>query len=285
MTRRRNPPPHIIALSSYVAHGSVGLRAVMALGQATGAKITALPSVVLSNHLGYDARAKQSVEVSALEDMLNALTGNGATAHVDGVLIGYLPSAAHVAFAAHLIDEVKAFNPACTVLVDPVMGDDPGGFYVEASVSDAIRDTLVRRADVITPNRFELAFLSGATVADSGSAITAGRTLAGTWPVKVFATSIPAGPQHLSNLSLAGASVHRATTPKADRAPHGTGDLFAASVLLNLLDGASDADALKQATSTVRHVLTHSTASRELALERLDRDAIDRLSTTVETLA
>ncbi len=52
----------------------------------------------------------------------------------------------------------RAAGPA--VLCDPVIGDH-GGLYVPEAVATAIRDRLMPLATLATPNRFELAWLTG----------------------------------------------------------------------------------------------------------------------------
>jgi pyridoxine kinase len=135
--------------------------------------------------------------------MLDALDANGWLGEIDGILTGYLPSAAHVVFAADAVRRIRARSPRALFLCDPVLGDDPKGLYVATEAADAVRDIVLPLADIATPNRFELSWLSGTEVTDIGSAIAAARKLA---PETVIATSIPEGHAALGAIRPRGAA-------------------------------------------------------------------------------
>ena len=89
---------------------------------------------------------------------------NGWLDRVDAVLTGYLPSAAHVAFAAGLIERLRASSPAPRIIVDPILGDAPKGLYIAEEAARATRERLLPLADVLTPNAFELSWLAARPV-------------------------------------------------------------------------------------------------------------------------
>src|SRR5690606_10779249 len=91
----------------------------------------------------------------------------------------------------------------------------------------AVRDALVPIADVLTPNRFELAWLSGIEVQDIATAISAARHLA---RPKLIATSIPAAAGELANILVTGKNALLCKVDKMRDVPHGTGDLFAGAL-------------------------------------------------------
>jgi hypothetical protein len=55
---------------------------------------------------------------------------------------------------------------------DPVMGDN-GSYYVPRSLMPIYRDVLVPLADVLTPNQFELAELTGIAIENEGDCLRA----------------------------------------------------------------------------------------------------------------
>src|SRR6185436_12136532 len=85
----------------------------------------------------------------------------------DAVITGHFSHPAQVATAARAIDSVRiaqrdgAFSPNPAVVVDPILGDAPRGLYVKAEVAEAVKAELLMRADVLTPNLWELGFLTG----------------------------------------------------------------------------------------------------------------------------
>ena len=60
------------------------------------------------------------------------------------------------------VDRVKGANPGARYACDPVMGNARSGCFVDPAIPELIRDRVVGRADLITPNQFELASLTGA---------------------------------------------------------------------------------------------------------------------------
>ncbi len=84
---------------------------------------------------------------------------------IGAVLTGYFASPEAVTATARLVKAVKAQNPNALYLCDPVLGDvradGSGGLYIAEATAIAIREHLLPQADIITPNRFELGWLSG----------------------------------------------------------------------------------------------------------------------------
>lgn len=242
-------------LSSYVARGTVGLQATLPALPPGTFDVMALPAVVLSNHPGHKACSGTALSPETLSSMVDALAANGWLSGLDAIFTGYLPSAAHVTFARHTVQRLKAVNPALMYVADPVLGDDPGGLYIAAETAAAMRDQLLPLADLATPNRFELEWLTGLSVHDGASAVTAARHLA---LPKVAATSIPADPTSLANILVTRAGLSTETVARHAHAPHGTGDYFAGLVMAALLLGQSDDDALRTATIGVARAIAVS---------------------------
>ena len=114
------------------------------------------------------------------------------------MLTGYLPSADAVVAAARAVSLIRSRSPEAIVLCDPILGDDPKGLYIEAAAAEAIRDALLPLADLATPNRFELAYLSARPVQNRTDAARALECLACGGGV---ATSIPGThPGYLDNV-------------------------------------------------------------------------------------
>ena len=80
---------------------------------------------------------------------------------VDAVLSGYQGGAGIADVILDAVARVKAANPAATYTCDPVMGNATSGCFVDPAIPPIIRERVVPAADVITPNQFELGFLTG----------------------------------------------------------------------------------------------------------------------------
>lgn len=219
----------VLILSSSVACGHVGLSAGMPVLQILGHEVIGLPTVILSNHPGFQQVAGQRVDPAQVLAMVNALEGNGWLTGLDAVQIGYLPSAEHVGLAVDLIARLRAGNRALRVVVDPVLGDDPGGLYIAQTAAEASRDRLVPLADVLTPNRFEAAWLGFQD------------------DPRVLLTSAEAGPDRIG-VRVSG----RLYAMQRQRGvPQGTGDVFAALIAAGLSVG----QALGHLDALIRHSL------------------------------
>jgi len=255
----------VLALSSFVARGHVGLRAAMPALQRLGHEVIAIPTVLLSNHLGHRHCTGEVVSPELIGGMVDALAANGWLQDVQAVLIGYLPTVGHVRLAALIAAQVSALNPRAEVCCDPVIGDDPKGLYIDAAAAQSIRDELVPLADMIFPNRFELSYLTGQDVDDVPSAIEAAHE---TKVKTVLATSIPAEPGRLANLLVMSGDAVQCTVDRRERVPHGTGDLISALFVGQRLRGGRGSAHLGAAVAGVEAAIAASEHNDELRLER-----------------
>ncbi len=264
----------VLAISSFLAHGRVGLGATVPVLQALGHEVIQLPTVILSNHPGHPSVAGEAVTPSRLEDMLGALASNGWLGDIAAIVTGYLPAPGHVAFAAETVRHVRELSPKALYVCDPILGDDPKGLYIEAQAALAIRDRLVPIADVITPNRFELAWLTGEPVTDPVHCLTA----AGTLRCKaVVATSIPAGTAGEGNPLIANVLIQRGevpvsttlTTPRRKGVPHGTGDILTALLAGHLASGSPLEQAFARGHRQLACIVTASLGREHLDLSQL----------------
>ena len=58
------------------------------------------------------------------------------------------------------VARVKAVNPDAIYACDPVMGNAKSGCFVHPAIPVLLRERVVPQADLITPNQFELGFLT-----------------------------------------------------------------------------------------------------------------------------
>jgi pyridoxine kinase len=268
--------PRVFALSSFLAHGRVGLGATVPVLQSMGHEVIQLPTVILSNHPGHARVAGRPVEADRLRAMLGALEGNGWLADIAAIVTGYLPTPAHVAFAAVAVREVRRHSPSAIYVCDPILGDDPKGLYIDADAAAAIRDLLLPLADVMTPNRFELSWLTGLPVTDASSCSVAARTCAAH---AVVATSIPAGRDAEGNALIGNVLVTKSEQqclPSMHRSgvPHGTGDVFTALLTGHLVSDTTPlVDAFLRGQRQLESIIADSAGQEHLDLSRLTRVA------------
>ncbi len=247
--------PRILMISSYVARDPVGLTATTPPLLASGIEVVGLPTVVLSNHPIRAHIAGIALDPRLLSDMVTALDDNGWLASFDAVFSGYLPSIQHVEVVAAAVKRLRALKSSATYVCDPIFGDDPAGFYIDERSAHGIRDLLLPMADVLTPNRFELSWLSGREVNSPSDAIEAISRL--DRPI-VAGTSIPDGPASLATVLDARGQAFVGRVEKWNDVPHGTGDIFAGCLTAKLMLGERPEAALAYAIAGVREALTVS---------------------------
>ncbi len=254
----------ILAVSSQVVSGHVGLSGIVPALQRLGHEALAIPTIVMSNHPGHARAAGCRMEVNTLVSILDVLDANGRLDGVEAVMTGYLPTPEHVFFARQAIDRVRARSPNALVLVDPVIGDDPKGVYIDKAAAIAIRKDLVPRADIITPNRFELSWLSGLDVTSADTATVAAQRLT---PALVLATSIPGSTENqLQNVLINKASVSVCAVERRLKVPHGTGDLLSGLFIGHLLVERNHDLALGRAVAGVQTAIATSATSTDIVL-------------------
>jgi pyridoxine kinase len=254
----------VLAMSSQVVYGPVGNSAAMPAMQALGVSVLGLPTVILSHHPGHGAPVRQVIGAEMLEAMLQRLASHGWLDGIAGVMTGYFVDAAQVEVAAGAIARLKELNPNLVYLCDPILGDDKPGLYVPDGVARAIASRLLLLADVIAPNRFELAWLSGAEVTGPRSAAEAAQGLA---PL-CLATSVPLGDDRLATMLIGKGAAWLVGTARRARVPHGTGDLLSGLFLAHLLRGQAGSEALGLSLGAVEAVLDQSQGSDALDLAR-----------------
>jgi pyridoxine kinase len=259
-------PRAVIVISSHVARGSVGNRAVVFALETLGHPVWAVPTVILPWHPGHGRATRIVPEPEKFAAMLKDLENAQWLGEIGAVLSGYLGDPSQAQAVASLVKAVRAKNPRALYVCDPVMGD-AGGLYVPLEVAAAIRDVLMPAADIATPNRFELEWLSGAKLDDLQAVIAAALDAGPTTMLVTTAPAMLAG--STGNLLLTPSEALLAEHRIIEKPPNGLGDLTAAVYLARLMAGQPAAKALQSTTATVFEILARTVkrGGDELQLE------------------
>ena len=255
--------PSVLSISSQVLRGHVGNSAALPTFTALGFEAWAVPTVILSNHPGHGSAAGFAVATNDMENMIRELERHGWLGDCAGVLTGYFRSAEQCRLCARLVRDLKRANPRIYYCCDPVIGDDPQGLYVDTEIAVAVRDHLVPQADLVTPNLFELQWLSNVHAHDAAALIAAADKLG---VPELMVTSIPAGTGKVGTAWVHGNTAAQASVVRHPTAPHGVGDMMAAAALAYRLSGEAPARALGRACGLIDHVLKASEGRDELDL-------------------
>lgn len=247
-------PRQVLSISSQVAYGPVGNSASVPALQAAGFTVSQVPTIILSNHPGLGKPSGVKLPATEIEAILKSLEALGTLDTCLGVMTGYFASADQIKVAASFIHKMKSKNAALYVLVDPVLGDDVS-LYVSNDVANAIRDDLLPLASCITPNRFELGWLSGKPVSNKAEVLLAAAHL----PSKeILATSIPLDANNLATLAIIGDECSETSAAIKPSVPHGTGDFLAGLYFAARLNGFDSPEALKLSTGILETAISRS---------------------------
>lgn len=257
---------NILSIQSWVAYGHVGNASAMFPLQRLGAEVWAVNTVQFSNHTGYGAWRGQVFGAELVRDCVQGIEERGALARCDAVLSGYMGDAGIGEAVLEAVARVKAANPQALWCCDPVLGDDGRGIYVRPGIPEFLRDRAMPMADLATPNRFELEWLTGLKVTDLATAKSAIAALQAMGPRCVMLTSLDLGEGGVSLLAAEGGRFWRVTTPLLPISVNGAGDAIAALFLLHRARTGDAGAALSAAASSIYGVLrqTAEAGSREI---------------------
>lgn len=259
----------VIVISSHVVRGTVGNRAAVFALETLGHPVWALPTVILPWHPGHGRATRIAISAEDFDAVISDLIRAPWRGEVKAVLSGYLGSAAQAQSVARLVESLRADNPDLLYMCDPVCGDERG-LYVPEETAVAIRDSLIPLASIATPNRFELAWLTGMPLENNTAIMEAALSLG---PARMLVTSslaLMAG--STGNLYLSGRNALLAEHRTVPNPPNGTGDLLAAIFLSRLMEELSEERALMMATASVFEIVAR-TAKREADELTLEQDA------------
>ena len=259
----------ILAISSHVVRGRVGLGATVPALEHLGHEVWALPTVLVASRAGLGRTESHEVPADYLVAALSALEADGCWEGLEAVFTGYFPSAESVGAAARAIGAIRAQRPGIDVLVDPVLGD-ADRLYVRPAAAAAIRDLLLPLATIASPNRFELEWLSGTRVGNLDQAVVAARALG---PPNVLVTSAAENEASVTTLLITPSGEVARALARRHAIPNGPGDAFAGLFLGRLLAIGSAPAALDLSLSDLDRVLRASEGSAILRLGALGAPA------------
>jgi len=162
------------------------------------------------------------------------------------------------------VTTVKRANPEAKYCCDPVIGDVGRGIFVREGIPEFMKAMAVPAADVITPNQFELNYLSKRTSGTLQQTRDAVKAVHDLGPRAILVTSLHTEETPEDSIDLlasdeSGRFVLR--TPKLPLAVNGAGDAIAALFFAHYLFSGNISEALSRAASGVFGVLVKTADS------------------------
>ncbi|QIK83752.1 pyridoxal kinase PdxY [Sanguibacter sp. HDW7] len=261
----------ILSIQSSVAYGHVGNSAAVFPLQRIGVEVMPVHTVNFSNHTGYGAWRGPLIAPEDVREVVTGVEERGAFADTDAVLSGYQGGEGIADVILDAVARVKAANPAALYACDPVMGNAKSGCFVAPAIPVLLRDRVVPAADIITPNQFELGFLTGTEPDTLESTLASADLARAMGPSVVLVTSVERPDREPGTIEMLAVTPEGAwivTTPHLPFKANGSGDVTAALFTAHYVRTRDAADALARTTSSVFDLLrtTHESGRRELEL-------------------
>ncbi|KAB0586730.1 pyridoxal kinase PdxY [Comamonas kerstersii] len=266
---------NILSIQSHVSYGHVGNSAAVFPLQRLGHEVWPVYTVNFSNHTGYGQWGGSPIPASEVTAIISAMEQRGALAQVDVVLSGYQGGTDIADAILDAVARVKAANPNATYTCDPVMGNAKSGCFVNPAIPELLRERVVPKADLVTPNQFELGYLAGMQVQTLEETLKAVDAVMAMGPRAVLVTSVfrsDAAPGTIEMLAADANGAWLVTTPHLPFKANGSGDvtaaLFTAHYSQHFGAMGSAKLALERTKASMFELLTrtHESGQRELQL-------------------
>ncbi|MBF4564295.1 pyridoxal kinase PdxY [Plantibacter sp. VKM Ac-2876] len=261
----------ILSIQSAVAYGHVGNSAAVFPLQRIGVEVIPVNTVNFSNHTGYGAWRGPLISPEQVGEVITGVEERGAFPQIDVVLSGYQGGVGIGDVIVDAVQRVKAANPDALYACDPVMGNAKSGCFVAPEIPDLLRDRVVPNADIITPNQFELGFLTGTEPASLESTLASVELARAMGPSVVLVTSVERpdrDPETIEMLVVDDAGRWIVQTPLLPFKANGSGDVTAALFAAHYGETRDAKLALERTASSVFDLveLTYRSGQRELQL-------------------
>lgn len=252
-----NAQKRVVAINDISGIGRCSITVACPILSAAGIETSVLPTALLSTHTG----GFESYSFLDLTDEMKNIIEQWDKLNIgfDAIYSGYLGSVKQIETVISFIETFKKQDTL--IMVDPVMGD--AGRYYAGFTDEYIEGmkTLCGKADIIVPNMTEALFLLGRNYKEGPYSeefikdILVEITKTGC--KKAVLTGV-----HYNNDEVGAASYDAeqgvfdvSLAPRIDGFYHGTGDVFASTLLASLMNGKNLASATRTAVSFTQNAI------------------------------
>ncbi len=263
----------VLSIQSAVAYGHVGNSAAVFPLQRIGVEVLPVYTVNFSNHTGYGAWKGPLIPPADVAAVISGVEDRGVFPAIDVVLSGYQGSAGIADVIIDTVARVKAANPSAVYSCDPVMGNAKSGCFVAPEIPILLRERVVPVADIITPNQFELGFLTETTPGTIDSTLASVEAARRMGPRTVLVTSVERPdrePDTIEMMVVDDAGAWIVQTPLLPLKANGSGDVTAALFTAHYRSTGDAATALARTASSVFALLENTLASGERELRLIE---------------
>ena len=263
----------ILSIQSAVAFGHVGNSAAVFPLQRIGVEVLPVYTVNFSNHTGYGSWRGPMIDPSDVSEVIAGIEDRGVFPQIDVILSGYQGGEGIGDVIIDTVARVKAANPNALYACDPVMGNAKSGCFVAPAIPVLLRERVVPVADIITPNQFELGFLTDTEPDTIESTLASADLARAMGPSTILVTSVErpdAEADTIEMMVVTDAGAWIVQTPRLPMKANGSGDVTAALFTAHFTSTGDAADALARTASSVFDLLTTTLESGERELQLVE---------------
>ncbi len=244
-------PASVLCIAGSDSGGGAGVQADLRSVHAQGVHaLTAITALTAQNTRGVIAIHVPPVDF--LRAQFDALTDDF---NIAAVKIGMLGSREIISCVAELLDRL----PGVPVVLDPVMVSGTGAALLPGDAVNALRDTLLPRCTLLTPNLHEAELLLQVRIGNLQDMHEAAAALRAMGPEAVLLKGGHlADGEQVTDLLLSTKGALPISHPRLKRHPHGTGCSLASSIAARLALGDSLESSCEVACEHVHQALIAS---------------------------
>lgn len=277
MAMTHNNQKKIAVINDISGFGRCSIAVAMPIISAMKIQCCPVPTSIFSNHTGFpeyffDDYTEKMPEYIAQWKKLGL--------EFEGITSGFLGSREQIGIVRNFIRDFR--TERTTVIVDPVMGDYGKPYATYTSELCQEMKQLVEYADILTPNLTEACILTDTPYKDGHWTIkeifAMAEKLQERGPAKVVVTGIRQGDFVANLVCEKGKELRVLRSHKVGTERSGTGDVFAAIIAADAVNGVSFDVSVKKASNFVKQCILRS---EELEIPRTDGVCFEELLTTL----
>ncbi|GJN41974.1 pyridoxal kinase PdxY [Corynebacterium ammoniagenes] len=262
---------NILSIQSHVTFGHVGNSAAVFPLQRIGHEVWPVHTVNFSNHTGYGDWGGPLVSADDVTSIIDGIGRRGVFEDIDAIVSGYQGGPDIAGAIVDAVARIKEVNPNALYACDPVMGNEKSGCFVSDEIPPLLRDKVVPVADIISPNQFELGYLTGKKVGTLEETLDAIKAAQAIGPRVVLVTSVQRPETEEGSIEMIAADGDDAYIVKTPHLPfkrNGSGDVTTALFAGHYTETRDASVALARTASSVFDLLqkTFEAGTEELQL-------------------
>lgn len=245
-------PPRVLIIAGSDSGGGAGIQAdIKTVTALCGYAMTVVTAITAQNTQEVRSIAMMSPEIISAQCQA-VLDDIGA----DIIKIGMLGDAPTVEVVATLLQE---HAPEIPVVLDPVMQAKAGSELLDDPAAAALKEQLIPRATLVTPNIPEAEQLTGLTIETPDDMEQAARQLVADGAKSAIVKGGHLDDKRIYNVLCHGDDVHVSEAKRLDsRNTHGTGCTFASAMATLITHGYRYRDALATAQLYIEGAMTYA---------------------------